>query len=176
MRHLSIFRRVVLAILAATATGALAGTIPAASRKAAPDFSLTDAQGATVKLSQFKGKVVLLNFWATWCHGCKTEIPWYVEFQSAYQAEGLSVIGVSMDENWKPVRPFLQEHNVNYIVGIGDDALSRQYHVSSMPVSLLIDRDGRIAESHVGVVDRAAFESDIASLLKENSTLSSQPR
>jgi peroxiredoxin len=147
-----------------------ATTIPTDSRKAAPDFTLPDANGVSFKLSQFNGKVVLLNFWATWCHGCKTEIPWYVEFQSKYKDEGLTVVGVSMDEDWKAVRPFLAEHNVKYVVGVGNDALSKQYNVSSMPVSLLIDRQGRIAESHVGVVDISAFEEDVRKLLNENAS------
>lgn len=85
-----------------------AAAIPPESRKAAPDFTLTNAQGVPFGLLQFKGKVVLLDFWATWCHGCKTKIPWYVEFQNTYKQDGLSVVGVFMDDGWKPVRPFRQ--------------------------------------------------------------------
>ena len=77
-------------------------------RKLAPNFILTDAKGDTINLSAYKGKVVLLDFWATWCGGCKTEIPWYMEFDSKYKDRGLAVIGVSMDEDgWKSVRPFM---------------------------------------------------------------------
>lgn len=147
-----------------------AATTPLESRKAAPDFTLTDVNGRPFTLSEFKGKVVLLDFWATWCHGCKTEIPWYIEFQNKYKNQGLSVIGVSMDDDgWKSVRPFLQEHDVNYLIGIGTEALGKQYNVVSMPVTLLIDRQGRIAESHSGMVDRQAFEQDIQELLRERS-------
>ena len=146
-----------------------AKTIPPESRKVAPDFTLTNAQGVPFSLSQFKGKVVLLDFWATWCHGCKTEIPWYVDFQNTYKQDGLFVVGVSMDEGWKPVRPFMAEHNVNYVVGIADDAITREYNISSLPVTLLIDRRGRVAETHVGVVDKAAFEEEIRGLLNEGS-------
>jgi cytochrome c biogenesis protein CcmG/thiol:disulfide interchange protein DsbE len=141
---------------------------PANSRKAAIDFTLQDSTGAPIRLSDYKGKIVLLDFWATWCHGCGTEIPWYMEFQNKYKDRGLSVIGVSMDDDgWKSVKPFITEHKVNYIVLIGNENLAKQYAVEQMPVTLLIDQDGRIAESHTGVVDRNAFESDIRSLLDE---------
>jgi peroxiredoxin len=137
------------------------------SRKAAPDFTLQDSNGRSFKLSDYKGSVVLLDFWATWCGGCKVEIPWYVEFQSKYKSDGLSVIGVSMDESWTPVKPFLQEHKLNYPVAIGNDAIANLYSVRSMPVTLLIDKSGRIADSHTGIVDKEAFEKEIQTLLQE---------
>jgi thiol-disulfide isomerase/thioredoxin len=94
-----------------------AGITPAGSRKAAPNFTLENSAGVSVNLADYRGKVVLLDFWATWCHGCKTEIPWYVEFQDRYKERGLAVIGVSMDDDgWKSVRPFLSEHKLNYPV------------------------------------------------------------
>ena len=81
----------------------------------APDFSLNDSAGSPVKLSAYKGRVVLLDFWATWCAGCKVEIPWYMEFQDKYRNDGLAAIGVSMDDDgWKSVKPFLDEHKLNY--------------------------------------------------------------
>jgi peroxiredoxin len=138
--------------------------------QAAPDFTLTDSTGSPVKLSAYKGKVVLLDFWATWCHGCKIEIPWYVEFQDKYRNDGLSAIGVSMDDDgWKSVKPFLQEHKLNYPVVIGDQDLAKRYGgLPSLPVTLLIDRNGRIAESHAGMVDKDAFEKKINTLLHES--------
>jgi peroxiredoxin len=142
---------------------------PATSRKTAPDFTLTDAKGAPVKLSAYKGRVVLLDFWATWCTGCKVEIPWYVEFQSKYKNRGLSALGVSMDDDgWKSVKPFLQQHKINYPIVIGNWDLGDRFGFSSMPATLLIDRDGRIADVHVGMVDKAAFENEIQTLLKES--------
>src|SRR3979411_1046543 len=83
---------------------------PVKERKPAPDFALKDASGKTVTLKDYRGKVVLLDFWATWCHGCKQEIPWFSEFERTYSAKGFAVVGVSMDEGgWKVLRPFLAE-------------------------------------------------------------------
>jgi peroxiredoxin len=140
----------------------------ASSRKAAPEFSLTNAKGAAIRLSDFKGKVVLLNFWATWCHGCKTEIPWFVEFQSQFRDAGLDVVGVSMDDDgWKSVTPFVAEKKLNYTVVIGDEALGKRYDLGPMPKTVLIDREGRIAATYDGVVDKAKCQSEIQALLKE---------
>jgi peroxiredoxin len=136
----------------------------------APDFTLTDSTGSPIKLSAYKGKVVLLDFWATWCHGCKVEIPWYVEFQNKYRDDGLTAIGVSMDDDgWKSVKPFLKEHQLSYPVVIGNQDLANRYGgLTSLPMTLLIDRSGKIAESHAGVVDKDAFENKIKALLHED--------
>lgn len=140
---------------------------PEAQRKAAPDFTLPDASGKPLTLSAYKGKVVLLDFWATWCHGCKTEIPWYVEFYKEYRGQGLAVIGVSMDDGgMKVVKPFLAERGIDYAVVIGSEALANRYSLTAMPLTLLIDRKGRIAVSHAGVVDKQDFQSHIRELLK----------
>jgi thiol-disulfide isomerase/thioredoxin len=134
-------------------------------RKAAPSFSLIDSKGAPVSLSQYKGKVVLLDFWATWCTGCKVEIPWYMQFSEKYKLDGLAVLGVAMDDNWKPVKPFVEEKKMNYPVVLGNKEMAKKYGLKSMPKTLLIDRDGRIAWSFTGIVDRDRFESELKSLL-----------
>ncbi len=119
--------------------------LTAADRAPAPDFSLPGENGSPVKLSRYQGKVVLLDFWATWCHGCKTEIPWYMEFSQAYEKDGLVVIGVSMDDDgWKAVRPFIKEKKMKYPVVIGNDELGKRYGLDEMPLTLLIDRHGNI--------------------------------
>jgi len=166
----SLFARIALVVACfALPVRAPADLTAASSRKAAPDFTLSDSRGTSVKLSAYKGRVVLLDFWATWCGGCKVEIPWYMEFQSKYKDSGLSVIGVSMDEDgWKSVKPFLEAKQVNYPVVIGDWDLAGRFGITSLPVTLLIDRDGKIADLHVGMVDRDAFESEIQILLKDS--------
>lgn len=138
-----------------------------------PDFTLPDSTGSPIKLSAYKGKVVLLDFWATWCTGCKVEIPWYVEFQNKYGKDGLTAIGVSMDDDgWKSVKPFLEEHKLNYPVVIANQDLANRYGgLPSLPMTLLIDRNGKIAESHAGMVDKDAFENKIKALLHEKPAL-----
>jgi peroxiredoxin len=124
----------------------------------APDFVLKDATGANIRLSAYKGKV--------WCHGCKTEIPWFMEFQNKYKDSGLVVIGVSMDEDgWKSVRPFVEEKKMNYPVVIGNDDLAKRYGVDNMPMTLLIDRKGKLAASYIGLVDKGIFEKELIRLL-----------
>jgi peroxiredoxin len=139
------------------------------SRNPAPEFSLKDSDGKTVKLSDYKGRVVLLNFWATWCGPCKIEIPWFVEFEQNYRDKGFAVLGVSMDEEgWAAVKPYLTDHKVNYRVVIGDDMTAQKYGgVESLPTSFVIDRDGRIANTHVGLVSKKVYQDDIAQLLAE---------
>ncbi len=135
------------------------------ARDVAPPFHLTNSKGAPVSLSQYKGKVVLLDFWATWCTGCKVEIPWYMQFSRKYKRKGLVVLGVAMDDNWQPVKPFVKEKKMNYPVVLGNEAIAKQYGLTSMPKTLLIDREGRIAYSFTGIVERDQFESQLESLL-----------
>jgi peroxiredoxin len=140
---------------------------PASARKPAPDFSLADASGKQVKLSDTKGKVVLLNFWATWCGGCQTEIPWFIDLNNRYKGAGLSVIGVALDDDgYKSVTPYVKEKNVNYTIVVGPQTLAKQYAVEAMPVTLLIDREGKIAATHVGLITKAEYQAEIETLLK----------
>ncbi len=138
-------------------------------RSLAPDFNLKDANGRDVKLTDLKGKVVLVNFWTTWCEGCQVEIPWFIEFQKEYEARGLVVIGISMDDDgWKSVRPWLKEKKVNYPIVIGNEGLGKQYGLDGMPLTALVDREGRIADVHPGLVDKAATQQKIRALLQES--------
>ncbi|HEY7171767.1 MAG TPA: TlpA disulfide reductase family protein [Vicinamibacterales bacterium] len=159
---------VVLAVLLAVAP-AFPDAIAPGARQAAPDFTLTSADGKRVTLAGLKGKVVLLDFWATWCTGCKEEMPWFMEFQQTYGRKGLHSIGVAMDEEgWAKVRPYLNDHPVNYPIVVGDLAFANRFgSISALPVTLLIDRKGRIAEFHAGKVEKDAFESAIRRLLAE---------
>jgi cytochrome c biogenesis protein CcmG/thiol:disulfide interchange protein DsbE len=167
MRVLALSTILAGVLLLGCSRGSVAAVRPEKSRKAAPDFTLKDAKGATVKLSDYRGKVVLLNFWATWCGPCKIEIPWFVEFEKTYKDKGFAVLGVSMDEEgWEVVHPYLEKAKVNYRMMIGDDTMAQQYGgVDSLPTSFLIDKEGRIASVHVGLVSKGNYQSEIRELL-----------
>ena len=151
---------------------------PDKERHAAPDFTLKDADGKTVHLSDYKGKVVLLDFWATWCPPCKIEIPWFMDMQRKYKDQGFEVLGVAMDDNgWEDVKPFLADLKVNYRVVVGDDATSNAYGgVESLPTTFLIDREGKIAAIHIGLdAGRKDFEDGVAELLESKATTTARP-
>jgi len=142
---------------------------PAASGKLAPDFTVTDLDGRKLTLSHFKGKVVLLNFWATWCAPCRTEIPHFVEMQNKFGPEGLQVIGISMDDDAKPVREFYQQYRLNYPVALGDDKLADRFGgVLGLPVNFIIDREGRVHSRYLGATDVSVFDSDVSYLLTQH--------
>ena len=136
-------------------------------RKLAPEFALENSSGKTVKLKDYRGKVVLLDFWATWCTGCKKEIPWFVGFQNKYGAKNLAVVGVSLDgDGWKVLRPFLADGHVPYEVVLGNDATAKSYGIENMPDTFLIDQRGRVAAAYrAGLVDRGDIDENIKALL-----------
>src|SRR5437879_3423586 len=142
---------------------------PALERKPAADFALRDVAGKTAKLKQYRGKVVLLDFWATWCTGCKQEIPWFVEFQRKFGAKRFAVVGVSLDEGgWNVLKPFLAKTRVPYRMLLGDDATAQRYGIQNMPDTFLIDRHGRVAAAYIaGLVDKDNVETNINALLSE---------
>jgi peroxiredoxin len=138
----------------------------AVPHSSAPDFSLKDLSGQRLELSQYRGKVVLLNFWATWCAPCRSEIPRFVDLQNKYGSQGLQIVGISLDDDPKPVSRFYQQAKMNYPVAIGNAKLAEQYGgVLGLPVSFLIGRDGRIYAKHVGEADISSLEQEIKSLL-----------
>jgi peroxiredoxin len=136
-------------------------------RKAAPDFNLKDADGKSVKLSDYRGKVVLLNFWATWCGPCKIEIPWFMDFEQKYKDKNFAVLGVSLDDDgWESVKPYLEQKKINYRVMIGTEQVAQLYgDVDSLPTTFMIDREGRVAAVHVGLVSKSDYLHDILELL-----------
>ena len=138
-------------------------------RKPAPDFTLEDADGHAVKLSDFRGKVVLLNFWATWCLPCRMEIPWFTEFQKTYGDRDFVALGVSMDEDgWTAVRPYMEAAKVNYRVMIGNAGVTGLFGgVTALPATLIIDRSGRIAATHTGICGKNEYQAEIQAMLEE---------
>ncbi len=147
----------------------IASTKLVSARKQAPDFVSNDASGRPVQLSKLRGHVVLLNFWATWCGGCKVEIPWFMEFQQTYAGRGFQVLGVSFDDDgWKLVRPYIAQKHVNYPVMIGESHIADLYGgVTALPVTYVIDKAGRIAATHLGVVAKSDYQAEIERLLSE---------
>lgn len=132
----------------------------------APDFSLTDLSDNKVDLASYRGKVVLLDFWATWCVPCREEIPHFVELQDKYRDAGLAIIGISVDDEVAPVREYYRTLRMNYPVAMGDAALAARYGgILGVPVAFIIDRQGRIQMKHAGQTDAAVFERDITELL-----------
>jgi cytochrome c biogenesis protein CcmG/thiol:disulfide interchange protein DsbE len=137
-------------------------------RKAAPEFSLKDANGQTVHLADYRGKVVVLDFWATWCGPCKIEIPWFMEFETQFKDQGFAVLGVSMDEDgWAVIKPYVRDRKMNYRILLGDDKISTSYGgLDALPTTLLIDREGNIASVHEGVsMGKEEFKNAIVQLL-----------
>jgi cytochrome c biogenesis protein CcmG, thiol:disulfide interchange protein DsbE len=132
----------------------------------APDFSVTDLSGQTLQLARYRGKVVLLNFWATWCAPCRSEIPRFVDLQNEYDRQGLQIVGISLDDDPRLVHAFYQQLRMNYPVAIGDAKFAEKYGgVLGLPVSFLIGRDGRIYAKYVGETDISRIEPEIKSLL-----------
>ena len=133
----------------------------------APDFSLESLDGKTMRLSDLRGKAVLLNFWATWCSPCKIEMPWFVDFQKQYGSQGLQIVGVAMDDGSKEdIAKFAKDMGVNYPILIGKESVGDAYGgVPALPQSFLIGRDGKIVDKIVGLRGKAEIEDSIKKAL-----------
>ena len=133
----------------------------------APDFELSTLDGKRVKLSDYRGKAVLLNFWATWCSPCKVEMPWFVDLQNRYANDGLVILGVAMDDSDTPkIAQFASEMGVNYPVLLGTDQVSEEYgNVQYLSTSFYIDRDGKIIGKGTGLLGRNEIEENVRKAL-----------
>ncbi len=132
------------------------------------DFTLKDMNGADVRLADLKGKVVLLNFWATWCGPCRLETPWFVELQEKYRDQGFRIVGISVDDPPEALPPFAKRFKVNYplVVGVDREDVQKAYGpIFGVPMTFMIGRNGRICMKHAGQVSKEQFESEIRSLL-----------
>jgi peroxiredoxin len=175
-RNALVFVTLVIAILAMLATGkyltrprhhgpvTLVGDVRGVP---APDFELTSLDGKKVRLSDYRGKAVLLNFWATWCSPCKVEMPWFVDLQKKYGNDGLVVLGIAMDDTeTEKIAQFTSEMGVNYPVLLGTDRVSEQYgNVEFLPTSFYIDREGKIVGKGTGLLGRAEIEENVQKAL-----------
>jgi len=134
--------------------------------RVAPDFTGTDIKGDTFTLGAYRGKLVLINFWATWCGPCLTEIPRFVAWQRAYGPAGLQIVGISMDDALAPVKRAQQKYHMDYPVLMGDPELAQRFGgVLGLPLSYLIGTDGRIVARYQGDLDLKKLELQIKSLL-----------
>ena len=135
--------------------------------KSLPGFRLEDQSGTQVTNLEIEGKVVLLNSWATWCGPCRTEMPWFVEFQDRYRDSGFTVLAVSVDqEGWEVVRPFIEEQGLNFPVFVGDRDFGEAFGgVNVLPTTFIVDRTGKITARHRGLIDKSEYEKEIEALL-----------
>jgi len=149
------------------------GSTPRITRSTvAPDFSLESLEGKTMRLSDFRGKAVLLNFWATWCGPCKIEMPWFVELQQKYGSQGLQVVGVAMDDASKEdIAKFAKDMGVNYPVLIGKEAVGDSYGgIPALPETFFIGRDGKVVDKILGLRGKAEIEDAIKKALNTQPT------
>jgi thiol-disulfide isomerase/thioredoxin len=142
----------------------------------AADFNLQSLDGKTVHLSDFRGKAVLLNFWATWCQPCKIEMPWFVELQKQYGPGGLQVVGIAMDDAGpEDIAKFAKDMGVNYPVLIGKDAVGDAYGgVQFLPETFYIGRDGRVVDRVFGLKSKSEIEDDIKKALAQGQAVQAQ--
>ena len=142
------------------ATGQLMGNL-------APDFSLPAIDGTNLKLSDLRGKAVLLNFWATYCGPCKIEMPWFVELQKEYGPQGFQIVGVAMDDaTTEEIAKFAKEMGVNYPILIGQESVGQSYGgVSVLPTTFFVNRDGKLIAREFGLVSRSVFVDHIKTAL-----------
>ena len=135
----------------------------------APDFTLTDTKGNKVKLSDFKGKIVILDFWATWCPPCRRGIPDLIELQKTYK-KNLEVIGISLDTDSKSdVVPFMKKHGINYKIVYGNNDVVQKYgNIQAIPTSFIIDQKGKIVTSFVGLQRKETYKDQIDKLIKKS--------
>jgi thiol-disulfide isomerase/thioredoxin len=141
---------------------------PADAKAANLDFTMKDVAGKDVSLADYKGKVLVIDFWATWCGPCKVEIPHFIEFQDKYGKDGLQIVGVSVDDTADKLEPYVREMKMNYPVlqGLGHDDVQDAYGpILGIPVSVVVSREGKICATHTGLTGKDVFEREIKALL-----------
>jgi thiol-disulfide isomerase/thioredoxin len=138
----------------------------AKSEVPAADFALQDLQGKTVRLSDFRGKVVLIDFWATWCPPCRAAIPNIEKIHKEYKRRGLVVLAISMDDgDWDMVRSFAKSYGMTYMILKGTNDVAAKYGVRSIPMTILLDKSGRIAKREFGYANEEDIEKAVKAVL-----------
>ncbi len=148
-------------------SGPVRSTGPSMNGTAAPDFTLETLEGKTVHLSDYRGKGVLLNFWATWCQPCKIEMPWFAELQKQYGPQGLQIVGIAMDDaSPKDIGEFARDLGVNYPILVGKEEVGNAYGgVQFLPATFYIGRDGKVIDKVFGLKGRGEIEDSIKKAL-----------
>ncbi len=161
MRRLTVFFLVVAVVAAFT------GFSSQDSTTKAPDFLLKTSSGKSIALSKLKGKIVVVNFWATWCGPCRAEIPGFIEVYQKYRSKGLEIVGISLDQGgWNDVEPFVKKFNISYPVVLGNEHVAEQYgNIDAIPTTFIIDKNGKIVNRHIGYLKKEDFEKEIKSYL-----------
>jgi len=144
-------------------------TPPGPGAKTAPSFTLQDLKGNHISLSDFQGKVVVLDFWATWCPPCVKEIPHFIELYEQYKDRGFAMVGISLDrQGVSVVKSFTQKYRVNYPILMTDGRVDKAYGgITGIPTTFVIDSAGNIRQKYIGYREKAVFEADIKKLLAE---------
>jgi peroxiredoxin len=182
-RNAIVFAVVIFAVALMLVSGVLMSKRPKPGQlvgevkgQSAPDFELADLNGKPVKLSDYHGKAVVVNFWATWCGPCKTEMPWLVDLQQKYGPEGLQILGVAMDDSGKDtITEFAKDMHINYPVLMGKEAVAQRYgNVQFLPATFYVDRNGKIVDRVFGIVDRSEIEANVKRAL-ESKNVSATP-
>lgn len=158
-----IFAAFILAV--SVMSGCTKGNVPYGG-STAYDFTLQDLSGNKVKLSDYKGRVVLLEFWATWCPPCRASVPSLEKLHETYKDKGLAVLAVSLDEGgWDTVKSFVQKNGITYVVLKGNDEVIDKYQVRTIPLILILDKEGRISKRYLGYGNEEDLEKDIKAVL-----------
>ncbi len=143
------------------------GVTPDTHRPAAAEFTLKKFDGTEWKMSEHRGRVVVVNYWATWCAPCRVETPGLVAFANEFENRGVDVIGVTMDENLSPVAPFIDEYAINYPIAYPNAASLPSADGFPLPTTMLYDKNGRLAKKYTGIVLASTLRSDAEALLAE---------